>query len=385
MADSFNTLIDQSGIQVSRLLKNDSKISNKLRKLSAINDFAERKPELSSDDILENYETAINDMQKQLTTSLRERGLSPKEIDAELINRALAFDNICDQQIVLERMEQSKDTNWFVNQWVKHDGTKAKLVKGGILFVGGAVIGTGGAFIGLGLTSVAASAAAGAAVGVHVSRRRAKAIGDDGLTIAQRQANEDIELKHEAAEIAKSEFDEKNPDATGINPIEFTNITEKRTDDEMRNNRLRVKASAAAAGLGAKAAGLAFNLAGGKSIFSADSTSAKAPTANNVAPDTAPKPPVAEAIKGQDFTINSGDGFTNTLQHFASANGHNLSPSQSYDLHKAIVKQFGPNYIKGHDVYQMAGGDYGIKGTGSGSYIDGVAKFANDWITNNAK
>jgi hypothetical protein len=323
------------------------------------------------------YEAAMVALQHEVYGQLEAQGAEQADINARAIEMALQYDIAFEGKVVTERSRQSKKTNKFVNWWVRQEGLKGKLKKGGVMLVGGALIGTAGVIAGAGfLATVPVAALAGGTAAVHVTGRRANGIVDKqtGATLAQTQSREDINIKAREAQRIYSGY---NGGAWGIRPSELTKQTESRSDQEAAANRQRVRSSAGIAALGAKAAMWSNHL---YHAFSDAAPVAPDAPAAPAAPNT---PPPAESINS-NVIVNPGDGYTDTLEHLASANGMNLSDSQSFELHNALMQKFGPDYINiqgtgGSDTYTQLG-DVRLTAPGQAKYVDGVAQFAIDWM-----
>ena len=77
-------------------------------------------------------------------------------------------------------------------------------------------------------------------------------------------------------------------------------------------------------------------------------------------------------------TVEAGHGYTHELMDFAEANGQELSPQQAYNLHLALVEEFGADYINidgaGDDIY-YEGQDIRLSEPGVGRWEKGVPEF----------
>ncbi len=399
------TARDRKSYFVGRYTKDPRSITGKIlykipgvRKLTgAIVDSINSRQESEIDDARLAYEKAVEAIQAAYVEYSIEQNTSPENIQ---IGRALIAgdeDLQFEGRVVAQRHEQSKDTNKFVDWWVSQDGFKGKLKKAGVVVAAGAVVGAAGAFAAPAALATAIGGAAGATVGGlianHVTKRRAnaKAYTRDAegnkvsfnQTLAERQSAEDI-AKKQAVVGSYSEQVLKGERQDGFAMSELTDVTEDRSDEEAFQNRSRMRKAIALGKLAGGLSGLGADWLT-SDAHAATPTNPSAPKTPEVpdVPAAAPKPPV-ETLNGEHFTVESGSGYTKELMQFAQANGHNLSPSQAFQLHEHMVDKFGPDYINiqgtgGNDIYQQAG-DFRLTKPGDAEWVKGVTQEAQKWM-----
>ena len=373
----------------------DSKVLAKFPPLKWLadktNSFVDKKITASR----EEYEKAITDLQVAIGNALIEQhGESEEVVKAwtEKANKAaIDADLKLELKILAERMGQSKKTNNFINWWVSHNSLGAKFAKAGIV-VGaalpiGIVAGLGGAPV-LGL---AVAGAGGAALGNYINKRRANAVDKAdalGRTDAQLNSQEDMALK--ARNYAAQ--DEASISNGGvISASELTKLTEERTAQEKAQNRKRTGAITGAALAGAGVGtGIGTGIRAGIDGAVAGAEAGGADAANGAeGADGGENGGEGEdvetpAIQGNEFTVENGGSYTQELMDFAQANGHSLTPDQSYQLYTDLKNQFGGDFIDingaGNDVYNEAG-DFRLMEPGAANWADGVSEYIQQWMT----
>lgn len=347
-----------------------------------------------ADEAREAYEQSITALQdeidRQYIESVDEEVLSSKEFESSLrIARELMLleaQPALENKIVKERERQSGKTNKFVNWWVDRTGTGGKVIKG--LTVGAVGVGVG---LTASLLTVPAiggvlGGAAGLAIANYVTKRRANAVGKDGLTLAARQSAEDLNRQQEFIQ-------QQTRDETIKGDINLTGGVEDSTTAEQRGNRARAKTATAIGFAGGSGGAISGELIK-DAIESAAPEVPSAPEEARIVPDRLegsdalidepPEVPPEPELLSTDFNIQSGSGFTQELMDFAGANGHSLTPNQSWELHQDLLKSFG-NYIQDSsgnpiNTYNQ-GGDLRISAPGSGQWAPGVAEFIKNWMT----
>lgn len=121
----------------------------------------------------------------------------------------------------------------------------------------------------------------------------------------------------------------------------------------------------------------------GQWAFSGDTPAPEVPPTPK--PEVPPTPPAPEVptFNGEHFTVEAGSGYTKELMQFAQANGHNLSPSQAFQLHEHLMSKFGTDYINisgpGSDIYTQAG-DVRLSSPGQAEWVSGVTAETQKWM-----
>ncbi|MDO4684299.1 MAG: hypothetical protein Q4B06_01160 [Candidatus Saccharibacteria bacterium] len=378
-----------------RLAMSDSALTNRLLRkipgMSKLFDTINNKTSAKQFELRDEYEAAVEVAIADLETQLEQAGYSEMVRNSTVVRTLLDNDFLLEAGIRDARMEQSKPTNKFVNWWVNQKGVSGKLKKAGIVVGTGVAIGlTGGLAVGTvaagSYAFAAAGAGAGAAIANHVTKRRANAevrLGDGRtMAMADMQAKQDIEAKQSA--IQQGEY--RDAETGEVNYALVNEQTEQRTNDEVLGNRRRMKIASA---LGATAAGLGFN--GGAMLreqvgsFMTDTPAQEVKASVQPPAETTPTPEAepVQALEGQNFTVEYGSGYTNELTQFAQANGQNLSPEQSVELHNYLVDTFGQDYINidaaPTDTY-MYGSDVRLSNPGGASWENGVPEAIQEWM-----
>ena len=143
------------------------------------------------------YEGVINQVQGSIHSQYEAMmDASPERDEAIKVAAglfAIEHANKFEGKVVAERLSGDEKTNRFVNWWVRQEGIKGKIKKAFI--VGGTGIAVGLVTGGLGAPAalgILLGGASGAAVADHVTKRRAKAVDGEGVTLAERQSAEDL-------------------------------------------------------------------------------------------------------------------------------------------------------------------------------------------------
>lgn len=399
------------------------RVARFLAKIPGLRRFTEKRDQsIETEEAKERYDAASKALIEWELKSLESAGYDEdakrQEIINVLIDRDLEFEN----EVVEQRMQQSKKTNKFVNFWERSRGITKIISAGGAGFITGAVLKTaqsmpyvGGYFPGLVVKG--AGAAAGAWMAGHVRKRRANAEVKDAngnlVTLAKAQSNEDFNKKKTIIEnIVNSADISKGSDSIDVSRISHT--TEKRTKSEVRGNNLRLAALATKGFLGASAGeyivGHAQSMMAGAdtnahhvvgntndaamnnshstapSAESAPTTSAAEPTDTLSAAEPMHSPDTTGMVEGHNFYVQDGSGYSQELIDFANANGQTLTPDQSMELHQHLVDKFGPDYINidgvTTDTY-LDGNDIRLSAPGNASWENGVPDAVREWMMNN--
>lgn len=399
------------------------RVARFLAKIPGLRRFTEKRDQsIETEEAKERYDAASKALIEWELKSLESAGYDEdakrQEIINVLIDRDLEFEN----EVVEQRMQQSKKTNKFVNFWERSRGITKIISAGGAGFITGAVLKTaqsmpyvGGYFPGLVVKG--AGAAAGAWMAGHVRKRRANAEVKDAngnlVTLAKAQSNEDFNKKKTIIEnIVNSADISKGSDSIDVSRISHT--TEKRTKSEVRGNNLRLAALATKGFLGASAGeyivGHAQSMMAGAdtnahhvvgntndaamnnshstapSAESAPTTSAAEPTDTLSAAEPMHSPDATGMVEGHNFYVQDGSGYSQELIDFANANGQTLTPDQSMELHQHLVDKFGSDYINidgvNTDTY-LDGNDIRLSAPGNASWENGVPDAVREWMMNN--
>lgn len=399
------------------------RVARFLAKIPGLRRFAEKRDQsIETEEAKERYDAASKALIEWELKSLESAGYDEdakrQEIINVLVDRDLEFEN----EVVEQRMQQSKKTNKFVNFWARSRGATKIISAGGVGFITGAVLKTaqsipyvGGYFPGLVVKG--AGAVAGAWMAGHVRKRRANAEVKDAngnlVTLAKDQSNKDLNDKKIIIEnIVNSADISKGSDSIDVGRI--SHATEQRTKSEVRRNNLRLAALATKGFLGASAGeyivGHAQSMMAGAdtnahhvvgntndaamnnshstapSAESAPTTSAAEPTDTLSAAEPMHSPDTTGMVEGHNFYVQDGSGYSQELIDFANANGQTLTPDQSMELHQHLVDKFGPDYINidgvTTDTY-LDGNDIRLSAPGNASWENGVPDAVREWMMNN--
>ena len=399
------------------------RVARFLAKIPGLRRFTEnRNQSIETEEAKERYDAASKALIEWELKSLENAGYDEdakrQEIINVLVDRDLEFEN----EVVEQRMQQSKKTNKFVNFWERSRGITKIISAGGAGFITGAVLKTaqsmpyvGGYFPGLVVKG--AGAVAGAWMADHVRKRRANAEIKDAngnlVTLAEAQSNEDFNNKKTIIEnIVNSADISKGSDSIDVGRI--SHATEQRTKSEVRGNKLRLATTAikgfAGASVGEYIVGHAQSMMAGAdtnahhivgntndaamnnshstapSAESAPTTSAAEPTDTLSAAEPMHSPDTTGMIEGHNFYVQDGSGYSQELIDFANANGQTLTPDQSMELHQHLVDKFGPDYINidgvTTDTY-LDGNDIRLSAPGNASWENGVPDAVREWMMNN--
>lgn len=399
------------------------RVARFLAKIPGLRRFAEKRDQsIETEEAKERYDAASKALigweLKSLESAGYDEDAKRQEIINVLVDRDLEFEN----EVVEQRMQQSKKTNKFVNFWERSRGITKIISAGGAGFITGAVFKTaqsiphvGGYFPGLVVKG--AGAAAGAWMAGHVRKRRANAEIKDAngnlVTLAEAQSNEDFNNKKTIIEnIVNSADISKGSDSIDVGRI--SHATEQRTKSEVRGNKLRLATTAikgfAGASVGEYIVGHAQSMMAGAdtnahhvvgntndaamnnshstapSAESAPTTSAAEPTDTLSAAEPMHSPDTTGMVEGHNFYVQDGSGYSQELIDFANANGQTLTPDQSMELHQHLVDKFGPDYINidgvTTDTY-LDGNDIRLSAPGNASWENGVPDAVREWMMNN--
>lgn len=399
------------------------RVARFLAKIPGLRRFTEnRNQSIETEEAKERYDAASKALIEWELKSLENAGYDEdakrQEIINVLVDRDLEFEN----EVVEQRMQQSKKTNKFVNFWERSRGITKIISAGGAGFITGAVFKTaqsiphvGGYFPGLVVKG--AGAAAGAWMAGHVRKRRANAEIKDAngnlVTLAEAQSNEDFNNKKTIIEnIVNSADISKGSDSIDVGRI--SHATEQRTKSEVRGNKLRLATTAikgfAGASVGEYIVGHAQSMMAGAdtnahhvvgntndaamnnshntapSAESAPTTSVAEPTDTLSAAEPMHSPDATGMVEGHNFYVQDGSGYSQELIDFANANGQTLTPDQSMELHQHLVDKFGPDYINidgvTTDTY-LDGNDIRLSAPGNASWENGVPDAVREWMMNN--
>ena len=399
------------------------RVARFLAKIPGLRRFAEKRDQsIETEEAKERYDAASKALIEWELKSLESAGYDEdakrQEIINVLIDRDLEFEN----EVVEQRMQQSKKTNKFVNFWERSRGITKIISAGGAGFITGAVLKTaqsmpyvGGYFPGLVVKG--AGAVAGAWMADHVRKRRANAEIEDAngnlVTLAKAQSNEDSNNKKIIIEnIVNSADISKGSDSIDVGRI--SHATEQRTKSEVRGNKLRLATTAikgfAGASVGEYIVGHAQSMMAGAdtnahhvvgntndaamnnshstapSAESTPTTSAAEPTDTLSASEPMHSPDTTGMVEGHNFYVQDGSGYSQELIDFANANGQTLTPDQSMELHQHLVDKFGSDYINidgvNTDTY-LDGNDIRLSAPGNASWENGVPDAVREWMINN--
>lgn len=399
------------------------RVARFLAKIPGLRRFAEKRDQsIETEEAKERYDAASKALIEWELKSLESAGYDEdakrQEIINVLVDRDLEFEN----EVVEQRMQQSKKTNKFVNFWERSRGITKIISAGGAGFITGAVLKTaqsmpyvGGYFPGLVVKG--AGAVAGAWMADHVRKRRANAEIKDAngnlVTLAKDQSNKDLNDKKIIIEnIVNSADISKGSDSIDVGRI--SHATEQRTKSEVRGNKLRLATTAikgfAGASVGEYIVGHAQSMMAGAdtnahhivgntndaamnnshstvpSAESAPTTSAAEPTDTLSAAEPMHSPDTTGMVEGHNFYVQDGSGYSQELIDFANANGQTLTPDQSMELHQHLVDKFGPDYINidgvTTDTY-LDGNDIRLSAPGNASWENGVPDAVREWMMNN--
>ena len=331
------------------------RVARFLAKIPGLRRFAEKRDQsIETEEAKERYDAASKALIEWELKSLESAGYDEdakrQEIINVLVDRDLEFEN----EVVEQRMQQSKKTNKFINSWVRPGGMTKILSVGGVGFITGATIKAfhGASLFSLpGIATKGAGAVTGGLIAGYVRKRRANAEVEDAngnlVTLAKAQSNEDLNDKKIIIEnIVNSADISKGSDSIDVGRI--SHATEQRTKNEVGGN---IKRLAKTAFLGASAASLGEVVTGGvKSMMagadtnahhvvgntndaamnnshstapsaeSAPTTSAAEPTDTLSAAEPMHSPDTTGMVEGHNFYVQDGSGYSQELIDFANAN-----------------------------------------------------------------
>ena len=397
------------------------RVARFLAKIPGLRRFAEKRDQsIETEEAKERYDAASKALIEWELKSLESAGYDEdakrQEIINVLVDRDLEFEN----EVVEQRMQQSKKTNKFINSWVRPGGMTKILSVGGVGFITGATIKAfhGASLFSLpGIATKGAGAVTGGLIAGYVRKRRANAEVEDAngnlVTLAKAQSNEDLNDKKTIIEnIVNSADISKGSDSIDVGRI--SHATEQRTKSEVGGN---IKRLAKTAFLGTSATSLGEVVTGGvqsmmagadtnahhivgntndaamnnshstaPSAESAPTTSGAEPTDTLSAAEPMHSPDTTGMVEGHNFYVQDGSGYSQELIDFANANGQTLTPDQSMELHQHLVDKFGPDYINidgvTTDTY-LDGNDIRLSAPGNASWENGVPDAVREWMMNN--
>ena len=397
------------------------RVARFLAKIPGLRRFAEKRDQsIETEEAKERYDAASKALIEWELKSLESAGYDEDAKRQEIINMLVDRDLEFENEVVEQRMQQSKKTNKFINSWVRPGGMTKILSVGGVGFITGATIKAfhGASLFSLpGIATKGAGAVTGGLIAGYVRKRRANAEVEDAngnlVTLAKAQSNEDLNDKKIIIEnIVNSADISKGSDSIDVGRI--SHATEQRTKNEVGGN---IKRLAKTAFLGASAASLGEVVTGGvKSMMagadtnahhvvgntndaamnnshstapsaeSAPTTSAAEPTDTLSAAEPMHSPDTTGMVEGHNFYVQDGSGYSQELIDFANANGQTLTPDQSMELHQHLVDKFGPDYINidgvTTDTY-LDGNDIRLSAPGNASWENGVPDAVREWMMNN--
>ena len=407
------------------------RVARFLAKIPGLRRIAEKRDQsIETEEAKERYDAASKALigweLKSLESAGYDEDAKRQEIINVLVDRDLEFEN----EVVEQRMQQSKKTNKFVNFWERSRGITKIISAGGAGFITGAVLKTaqsipyvGGYFPGLVVEG--AGAVTGGLIAGYIRKRRANAEIEDAngnlVTLAKAQSNEDLNNKKIIIEnIVNSADISKGSDSIDVGKI--SHATEQRTKLEFLGNNLRLASMALKGIIGATAGeyivGHAQSMMAGAdtnahhvvgntndaAMNNSHSTAPSAESAPTTSAESAPTTSVAEPtdtlsaaepmhspdatgmVEGHNFYVQDGSGYSQELIDFANANGQTLTPDQSMELHQHLVDKFGPDYINidgvTTDTY-LDGNDIRLSAPGNASWENGVPDAVREWMMNN--
>lgn len=360
----------------------NSKFLAKIPALVRLSDWANEKNGKELNEAREEYKSAVVALQQDIISAKLETYGDSEEVlrSAKRAAGEAAIGNEMKLEVMIavERMDNSGDSNKFIDWWVRQEGFKGKLKKAALLAGGGLTVGVLAGLASAPAFGVAVGAAAGAGIGAWVNKKRASGTteryGDTSTIVAEKQKNEDALAKQE---YANEQFDS---DDGYVSIDQLTKLTDERTANEKVANRARIRSSAGAVAAGASAGAIIEGISEG--IVNGINSQPQA--TGRVAGEFTPQAPATPEMAGTSFDIQSGSSFTQELMEFAGANGHVLSPDQSYSLHNELLQNFG-NYIQdgaGNAINTYTeGGEIRIGGPGGGQWAPGVSEYIQNWMT----
>lgn len=399
------------------------RVARFLAKIPGLRRFAEKRNQsVETEEAKERYDAASKASIEWALKRLESAGYDEDAKRQEIINLLIDCDLEFENEVVEQRMQQSKKTNKFVNFWERSRGITKIISAGGAGFITGAVLKTaqsipyvGGYFPGLVVEG--AGAVTGGLIAGYIRKRRANAEIEDAngnlVTLAKAQSNEDLNNKKIIIEnIVNSADISKGSDSIDVGKI--SHATEQRTKLEFLGNNLRLASLALKGIIGASAGeyivGHAQSMMAGAdtnahhvvgntndaamnnshstapSAESAPTTSAAEPTDTLSAAEPMHSPDTTGMVEGHNFYVQDGSGYSQELIDFANANGQTLTPDQSMELHQHLVDKFGPDYINidgvTTDTY-LDGNDIRLSAPGNASWENGVPDAVREWMMNN--
>ena len=261
----------------------------------------------------EEYENQFNELGARIAEGLRELGYNEDEVKSLAATGVILRSHSLNHKIMVERKMQSKDTNKFVNWWVRSNGIKGKIAKAAVVGVAGLLAGASAGVILPAYTGLLAGGAAGGGIAGHVTRRRANSANSVGRTLSSVQAEQDQNKSHQFAY-------EGWRDGEFARVEDITDRVEYRTDDEMLGNRRRMKAAIAVGKIAGGISGLLVHDLVNKPTTSADAAPQPSPK-----PKPSPNPtPEAPTLPKPSIDLNPTDSrlpWTHVTERLGNGNG----------------------------------------------------------------
>lgn len=320
----------------------------------------------------------IADLAGKREDRLDKLGWEYSDAMADVINRECLTDEERQQYLVLQLNKdaltvaamQRENSKKPMNKWLRRAGYAASGIIAGVAAV---PFGPFGALLAVGTGVSAAAAIRGMA---NKRNAQTETVNDEGNTVYVGDQN---------AHRIVNEFKESNPKTA----TELVNHLNDATGYEVKKNQRRILRPV----LGALAAFLATRGTWEAYSHFSQSTAPVKPL-GSMGKSFETKPPIEGLGKGVDtntvtsgvFEVESGHGLTHELIDFANANGKDLSPEDSYELHQHLINVFGEDYINNidnsslADIYHEAG-DVRLTAPGSAQWETGVTEEIQNWMT----
>lgn len=347
------TARDRKSYFVGRYTKDERSLTGKiLRKIGlgkAFNGLNERQGK-EIDQAREEYELAMADAQGALHMEMSRLGYSQIEAQQSTAELARDIELLFESMVINHRSAQSKDTNKFVNWWVKQEGKKGMFKKAGVVLGAGAAIGLTAGTVLPGLLATAAGGATGAAIGNHVTRRRANAVDENGHSIAEKQAADDANTKEELIDDLVQRT-ANGGEAALVKPNDLTTTTEDRSDKLAFENRSRLRKATSLGAAGATLANLTVAGAGRAwEFFQGDGGGANYSYPNHGPAGEAPNNVFSgnegghsgSGLKTTEMRIDAGQGEIRGVQNFLADNGIKVDTTQAERIGESVK-----NILKG--------------------------------------
>ncbi|MEO5949449.1 MAG: hypothetical protein ABIP74_03525 [Candidatus Saccharimonas sp.] len=374
-----------------RIMKSNGPLSRAVKKIPGVEGLLDRLNNTSRSQVVEEaraeYEAALRALEVYGVQAAEDGNHTLEQIEQGRMLMQIREEHALTKAVHDYQMAAGKDHSKFSDWWVRNNGLGGKILKAGVVV--GATLATGGAAgaIAAGFFGVAAAAGlAGAGVGAltgggiakHVTDRRARSFIDKERTrtVAEREMRQDrasMEAEREggseprrAVENEAIPLSEVREPRRAIGPDwvgRVTNVVEARTNEIVKNNRMRMKA---AVGLGAAAGGFA-GAHVGDAVNAAMNSGGEHNIIDNPHPDegTPPDQRYDQMLKGHEFKVESGHSVIKEIQQAAHANGHDISMNRAEDIYNHIYHNVGDKIIHGGPEYHGPTGDirFGESGT----------------------